>query len=104
MKEKRLKRVIKLGLGFLLIFLFGCSSIGGRDGVFSELRTPQKEADWIIEGKPIEYEGELWYPQDNVDILVDSELSLLGEYNGVQIFAEKVDVKPYDRLYTKFGR
>src|SRR5437868_1518211 len=82
--------------------LFSCSTT--EKSVLAEFRIPQKEADWIIEGKPLEFEGELWYPRDAVDILLDSEVSLLGEYQGVQFFVEKIDVRPYDRLYTKFGR
>ena len=100
-----MKRVIVklLGFGFVFMLLSGCSA-NGHNNLLSEYHTPQEEADWIIEGRPIEFEGELWFPQDNVDILLDSEVSLVGEYKGVQFFVEKIDVRPYDRLYTKFGR
>ena len=35
---------------------------------------------------------------------LDSEVSVVGEYQSVQFFIDKVDVRPYERLYTKFGR
>ena len=92
-----------MAVGFLSVSLFGCSATAEKN-VLAEFRIPQKEADWIVEGKPIEYQGELWYPQDAVDILLDSEVKLVGEYKGVQFFVEKTDVRPYNRLYTKFGQ
>ena len=62
------------------------------------------EPVWIRNGEPIEFEGELWYPMDGVETLLDAEVYILGEYRGVQFFVDKVDVRPYDRLYTKFGK
>ena len=62
------------------------------------------EAEWIRNGEPIEFEDELWYPADSIEIFLDSEVSLIGEYQGVQFFIDKVDVRPFERLYTKFGR
>lgn len=64
---------------------------------------PHIEADWIRQGEPIEYAGELWYPVDVLENLLDSEMYLLGEYRNVQFFISKEDIRPYDRLYTKFG-
>ena len=91
-----------IGIGFVLAFLGGCSTTQGK--ILQEFPFPQAEADWIINGEPVEFEGELWYPQDNVDILTDSEVLLVGEYRKVQLFVERIDVRPYERLYTKFGR
>ena len=34
----------------------------------------------------------------------DSEVYQIGIYKGVQIFVEKTDTKPYDRIYTKFDK
>ncbi len=34
---------------------------------------------------------------------MDSEVLLLGEYRNVQFFIDKIDVRPYARLYTKFA-
>lgn len=92
---------------FSLFFLVitGCGSrIKGNIGQMAVFRIPTDEAEWIRAGEPIEFEGELWYPRDGFDVLIDAEVFLLGEYQGVQFFAQKLDVRPYNRLYTKFGK
>ena len=99
-------QLLKAGI---LIFFFsvmtGCvtasMSNSGQMGMYS---APEEEAEWIRNGEPIEFDGKLWYPQDGTENLLDSEMYLMEEYRGVQFFAEKTDVKPYDRLYTKFSR
>ncbi len=97
---------------FLLLFfslvLFcsaaGCSShVKGNVGQLSVYQVPSKEAQWIRDGEPMEFEGDLWYPQDAVDVLLDSEVLLIGECQGVQVFVDKVDVRPFRVLYSKFG-
>ena len=89
----------------LLIFLFsGCSGNMPNKGQMDVYNMPAAEAEWIRNGEPIEFEGALWYPTDRVENLLDAEVYLLGEYRDAQFFAEKTDVRPYDRLYTKFGR
>jgi hypothetical protein len=77
--------------------------VRGNTGNLSVYKIPLQEPEWIRNGEPIEFEGQKWYPQDEVDILLDSEVSLVGEYRGVQVFIERVDVRPYRALYTKFG-
>lgn len=90
-----------LGGCFLAVLLVGCS--GTLSGVNrAHYSFPNAEPDWIRNGDPILYEGQSWYPQDDIDVLLDNEVYLLGEYNGVQFFAEKADVRPYGKLYTKF--
>ena len=94
----------------ILIFCFsvlamGCSTRGTFNGGQMEMYAiPEEEAEWIRNGDPIEFDGKLWYPQDGIENLLDSEVYLMGEYRGVQFFVEKIDVKPYDRIYTKFSR
>ena len=89
-----------MGLSFILT-LTSCSLHGAS--VSPQYPIPHEEADWIVKGEPLKFEGQLWYPQDYVDILLDSEVAPVGEYKDVQFFVEKIDVRPYDRLYTKFG-
>ena len=96
---------MKFVIGFYAVVLFcGCFSSnipnGGQLDIYP---TPNQEAEWIRSGEPIEFDRKLWYPQDGIENLLDSEVYLLGEYRGVQFFVEKIDVKPYDRLYTKFS-
>lgn len=100
-----LRMLINLSIRcFLFFFLVGCTPLTGNVGNLPIYSIPTVETDWIRKGEPIEFEEELWYPQDSVEILTDSEVYLLGEFKGVQFFVERVDVRPYDRVYTKFGR
>ena len=96
-------RILKL-LTVVVVFLSvnGCRTTGNI-GQMEVYLIPPLEAEWIRKGEPISFENELWYPADGVEILLDSEVSRLGEYQGVQFFIEKLDVRPYKRLYTKFG-
>lgn len=93
---------------FMLILmccvLFGCSQTTYNAGTAGKFSIPSVEALWIQEGRPIEFDGKLWYPQDLFDVLVDSELYFKGEYQEVPFFVEKIDVQPYNKIYTKFGR
>lgn len=92
---------------FLCIVLIvagaGCQTTSGNSGQVQTFKVPMVENEWIRNGEPIDFEGSLWYPADSTEWLMDNEVFLLGEYRGVQFFAEKVDVRPYNRLYTKFG-
>ena len=93
-----------------MIFLFmctGCFSMAKESGNIGQLQSysvPAVEPEWIRNGEPIEFDGELWYPVDGIENFTDSEVYLMGEYRNVQFFADKIDVKPYDRIYTKFGK
>ncbi len=62
------------------------------------------EPGWIREGHPIEFEGEFWYPVDDVESFLDSEMYLVGRFEKTDFFVDRVDIKPYKHLYTKFGR
>lgn len=92
-----------------LVLVFICSGCahGGSNSSTGNLQSypvPSIEASWIRDGKPVEYDGHLWYPINDVEILMDSEVYQVGEFQGVQIFVDKLDTKPYKRLYTKFSR
>lgn len=93
-----------VALFLINMFLLGCQSTQGNQGVMNNYVVNAIEAEWIRDGLPIEYDNEKWYPTDNAESLQDSEVYLLGEYKGVQFFVDKMDVKPYNRLYTKFSK
>jgi len=110
-QERHLKQVGLTGSNFYSLFsifcillLTGCQSTGGNVGRLHSYSMTSMETAWIRNGEPIEFEGASWYPQDGVEGFRDSEMHLLGEHRGVQFFADKVDIRPYDRLYTKFDR
>ena len=87
---------------FFLIMAAGCASRTGNVGQVQVYPTPKIEAEWIRSGQPIDFEDELWFPMDDVETLRDTEVTLVGKFQDVQIFIEKTDVRPFDRLYTKF--
>ena len=89
-------------ISLLVVVAAGCASKTGNVGQVQVYPAPKVEAEWIRNGQPIEFEDELWFPVDDVEVLLDSEMTPLGEFQGVRIFAEKTDVRPFERLYTKF--
>jgi len=62
------------------------------------------EPAWIRNGEPLVFEGEDWFPTDNIESLLDSEVYQAGVYRDVVFFLEKADVRPFDRVYTHFGK
>lgn len=89
---------------FCLLSFMGCQSALNRKAQIQQYSFTEIEAEWIRNGEPIEFEGELWFPADGMETLLDSEVYSAGEYKGVEIFVEKLDVRPYNRLYTKLGK
>jgi len=79
-------------------FLFACMMFTGctsnmKAGNLGHLQTypiHSTEPVWIRDGEPIEFEGEMWYPVDGVETLMDSEVYILGEYRGTQFFVDKI--------------
>ncbi|MCB9772426.1 MAG: hypothetical protein H6754_07750 [Candidatus Omnitrophica bacterium] len=97
--------IYTLGIMFVVgTVSLGCSSTSENEGSFTMYKFKTPESEWIRNGEPIEFEGELWYPRDSVDILTDSEVTPLGVYRDVPYYLQTIDVRPYDRLYTKFGK
>ncbi len=87
----------------VVISISGCSTSPSKGGLRTSYAAPL-EADWIRDGQSLEFEKELWYPMDNVENILDSEVYKVGVYRSLDIFVEAIDVRPYDRLYTKFGK
>ena len=104
MKDKR--KAIAWGLCLVLIgSLTGCASVNsGNSGQVQSYPAPAIEAAWIRNGEPIDYDGVKWFPINDYEVLQDSEVFQITEYKGVQIFVEKIAIKPYERLYTKFDK
>ncbi len=87
-----------------LVLVIGCAGPSGNDGLLKSFPAPLQETEWIVNGEPIEFQSEQWYPQDDFEVLLDPEMTPAGHYREVEFFVEKIDVKPYSRIYTKFGR
>ncbi len=98
----------KFFYGFLSLIVLSCTSCAhtdnGNDGQLQSYAAPTIEAGWIRNGEPILYEGQKWYAMRDVENMMDIEVYQIGEYKGVQIFVDKLDVKPYQRIYTKFAK
>lgn len=90
----------------ILMCCLGCAHLGGDNnaGQIESYPAPAIEAAWIRNGEPIIYDGKQWFPVKDVEPLMDTEVYQIGEYKDVQIFVDKVDIKPYSRIYTKFAR
>ena len=93
-------------LSVLMMFILtGCSTGPGKNnGQLQSYPVPVIEEAWIRNGEPIVYEKKQWFPVRDVEELMDSEVYQIGEYRGVQIFVDKLDIKPYERVYTKFAK
>ncbi len=90
----------------VVILFSGCASFSSNknDGQLQSYPIPVIEAAWIRNGEPVVFENKQWFPVRDLENLMDSEVFQIGEYKGVQIFVDKVDIKPYERIYTKFGK
>lgn len=93
----------------MFVLLATAASLAGCQGAATSIRkdvaflVPELEASWIRDGQPLIFEDEAWIPTDDIEVLTDKEVYLMGEYKKIQFFVEKADVRPYDRLYTKFA-
>ena len=88
-----------------VVLAAGCNSVrSDNSGQLQSYPSPVIEAAWVRNGEPIDYDGHKWFPVDDTENLLDTEVYQIGEYKNVQIFVDKVDTKPYNRIYTKFAK
>lgn len=99
---------MRLGFGLMFILIglgAGCTTVNpDNGGLVQSYPAPVIEAGWIRDGEPIDFDGHKWYPVNDFEVLQDSEVFQVAEYRGVQVFVEKIAVKPYERIYTKFDK
>ncbi len=93
--------------GFIFIALMLCAIIftGCATGSWSRRSKDYaiKEADWVREGKPIIYESKSWYPTEYIENHLDKEMEYIGEFQQLPFYVELRQIKPYNRVYTKFN-
>ncbi|MBF0121894.1 MAG: hypothetical protein HQL21_00630 [Candidatus Omnitrophica bacterium] len=99
-----MRKIGLICLWVLLVPFMGCVTTpkaGDADASYAKV---SDEPEWIRNGEPVEFEGEMWYPTDELENLLSSEVYLMGEFRGVRFFIDRADVKPLVRLYTYFGK
>jgi hypothetical protein len=97
---------MRIRFGICVFFLMGTSACGlsSRSLDKTDAGASITEAAWIRDGEALEMENESWYPTDEVENLLENEVYMLGKYRNVPVYIERVDVKPYARLYTRFSK
>lgn len=83
--------------------LAGCQFPHSTDNVMT-VAAPLDEPSWIRDGEPIVYDNLKWYPTREIERFMDNEVYQVGEYRSVVFFLDKADVKPFERLYTRFAK
>lgn len=89
----------------LVIILSACTRLNANnEGLLQSYAAPVVEPAWIRNGDPIVFENHRWYPVDDTETLLDGEVFQVGEFKGTALFVEKIDARPFDRIYTKFAK
>ena len=101
-------KYVGLFLFFIMLFAVivncGCKTTETQKMKKDIYADMEREAAWIIKGEPIEFEGERWYPADGIESLLETEVYPVGEHRGVKFFVDKIDIRPFNRLYTLFEK
>lgn len=95
----RKSEVLKTIFALLILSFAGCAA--SQSGSFSR-EYKSKEAGWIKEGKPIIFEARSWYPTEYIENHIDSEMDYVDQFQNVPFYVERRQIKPFDRIYTKF--
>ena len=87
-----MKKILVLVLLPVLGVIAGCITPEKTDkpgaGILTESQLT--EPAWIRNGEPIVFEGEDWFPTDNIENLLDSEVYRAGVYREVPFFQAKI--------------
>jgi hypothetical protein len=99
-----MKKILSVMMCFCMVFVAGC--LMPKRGEESAIVTSMQltEPVWVRNGEPIIFEMEDWFPMDEIENLLDSEVYEAGTYRGEPFFIEKTDVRPFDRIYTHFSK
>ncbi len=99
-----MRNFIFLGVCLILPVLAGCVTPQRTGGLTIMTAAQLDEPAWIRNGDAIPFEGEEWFPTDEVENILDTEVYSAGTYRDVLFYLEKTDVRPFDRVYTRFGK
>ncbi len=95
----RKKEILNTMLALLIFGFAGCAA--NQSGALNKDFTT-REAGWVKEGKPIIFESRSWYPTEYIENHVDSEMDYVDQFQNVPFYVERRQIKPFDRIYTKF--
>jgi hypothetical protein len=100
-----MKNILLLLVIFCSLPLAGCAlpQNGGAPSS-TMLSSHLSEPAWIHNGEPIIFESETWFPIDEVENLLDSEIYEAGTYRDVIFYIERSDIRPFGRIYTYFAK
>ncbi len=81
----------------------GCSLPKRGDEIPVMIAAQLTEPEWIRNGEPVVVEAEEWYPTDEVENFLPAEVYEAGVFRDVPFYVEKTDIRPFERLYTRFA-
>ncbi len=99
-----MKKILAVLMCGGMVFLAGCITGPRMDEAAIVTSTQLTESVWIRNGEPVVFEAEDWFPTDEVENLLDSEVYEAGTYRDVPFYIEKTDVRPFERIYTHFSK
>jgi hypothetical protein len=98
------QRIWVTGMVFsVLLALGGCQTMQSGPDASAMAGLERGEPGWIVNGEPISFEGNAWFPTDEVERFLESEVFRLGVYREVPFFVDRTDVRPFERIYTRFA-
>lgn len=86
-------------LALLVLGAAGCAT--NQSGAFNK-DFSTREAGWVKEGKPIIFGSSSWYPTEYIENHLDAEMEYVDQFQNVPFYVERRQIKPFDRIYTKF--
>ncbi len=96
-------KTIPVLLLLMLLVSAGCATAPRGEELADMTAAHLDEPEWIRNGEPIIFEAVEWFPTDEVENLLGSEVYAAGTFRGLPFFIEKTDVRPFERLYTRFA-
>ena len=99
-----MKKILAVVMCAGVVSVAGCITGPHADEAAIVTSTQLAEPVWIRNGEPVVFEAEDWFPTDEVENLLDSEVYEAGTYRDVPFYIEKTDVRPFDRIYTHFSK
>ena len=99
-----MKKMHVLVLFVIMGSLAGCVVPQPRGDQGINISAGLDEPAWVRNAEPLSFEEEDWFPTDEVESLLENEIFQVGVCRGLPVYIEKTDVRPFERLYTRFAK